>query len=167
MHIHRFDFELRPGLFHPQWREATYSTGESMVRIANNFSITCLYSLVANISCTNNIILYSTTYHHHNIRITKNSFSQPNGHQYYASPSQVQSLLHHIQTYTSPYTDLRMSMRRIEQRLLTEYAGCLIGNQCLDFGKQDGVTEMLNDLLYQDERDGKICIVRKPIFVSW
>ncbi len=72
-----------------------------------------------------------------------------------------------------------MSMRRIEQRLLTEYAGCLIGNQCLDFGKQDGVTEMeesvmansverkLNDLLYQDERDGKICIVRKPIFVSW
>ena len=62
MHIHRFDFELRPGLFHPQWREATYSTGESMVRIANNFSITCLYPLVANISCTNNIILYSTTH---------------------------------------------------------------------------------------------------------
>ena len=72
-----------------------------------------------------------------------------------------------------------MLMRRIEQRLLTEYAGCLIGNQCLDFGKQDGVTEMegsvmansverkLNDLLYQDERDGKICIVRKPIFISW
>ena len=181
MHIHRFDFELRPGLFHPQWREATYSTGESMVRIANNFSITCLYPLVANIPCTNNIhiIIFYHTHHHHNIRITKNSFSQPNGHQYYASPSQVQSLLHHIQTYTSPYTDLRMPMRRIEERLLTEYAGCLIGNQCLDFGKQDGVTEMeesvmansverkLNDLLYQDERDGKICIVRKPIFVSW
>jgi hypothetical protein len=70
-------------------------------------------------------------------------------------------------------------MRRIEQRLLSDYAGALIGNQCLDFGKQDGVTEMeesimansverkLNDALFMDELDGKIDIVRKPIFVSW
>ncbi|KAL3761781.1 hypothetical protein ACHAWU_001297 [Discostella pseudostelligera] len=113
-----------------------------------------------------------------NLWITKNSFSQPNGHQYYASPTQVASLLHHIQSYTSPYTDLRPSMRRIEQRLLSDYAGALIGNQCLDFGKQDGVTEMeesimansverkLNDALFMDELDGKIDIVRKPIFVS-
>lgn len=70
-------------------------------------------------------------------------------------------------------------MRRIEQRLLTEYAGTLIGNQCLDFGKQDGVTEIeesimansverkLNDRLFEDELSGKIEIIRKPIFVSW
>ena len=32
-------------------------------------------------------------------------------------------------------------MRRIEQQLLTKYAGLLIGNQCLDFAKQDGVTD--------------------------
>lgn len=122
-------------------------------------------------------LLYAPIYYQK--RITKNSFSQPNGHQYYASPTQVQSLLQHIQTYQSPYTDLRPSMRRIEHRLLTEYAGLLIGNQCLDFGKQDGVTEMeestmansverkLNDMLFQDEQDGKIGIIRKPIFVSW
>ena len=48
----------------------------------------------------------------------------------------------HIQTYKSPYTDLRPQIRRIEQKFLDEYAGFLIGNQTLDFGKQDGVTEI-------------------------
>ena len=70
-----------------------------------------------------------------NLWITKNSLSQANGHQYFATPVQMQDLLHHVQTYTSPYTDLRPQMRRIEQQLLTKYAGLLIGNQCLDFAK--------------------------------
>ena len=115
----------------------------------------------------------------HPPRITKNSLSQANGNQYYATPDQVQSLLKHIQTYKSPYTDLRPQVRRIEQKFLHEYAGFLIGNQCLDFAKQDGVTEIeesimansverkLNDALFQDEVDGKVVIERKPIFVSW
>ena len=76
-----------------------------------------------------------------NLWITKKSLSQANGHQYFATPVQMQDLLHHVQTYTSPYTDLRPQMRRIEQQLLTKYAGLLIGNQCLDFAKQDGVTD--------------------------
>ena len=70
-----------------------------------------------------------------NLWITKNSLSQANGHQYFATPVQMQDLLHHVQTYTSPYTDLCPQMRRIEQQLLTKYAGLLIGNQCLDFAK--------------------------------
>ena len=114
-----------------------------------------------------------------NLWITKNSLGQANGNQYFATPDQIQSLLQHIQTYHSPYTDLRPQFRRIEQKLLNEYAGLLIGNQCLDFGKQDGVTEIeesimansverkLNDALFQDEQDGKVIIARKPIFVSW
>ncbi|KAL9182185.1 hypothetical protein ACHAXT_012837 [Thalassiosira profunda] len=113
-----------------------------------------------------------------NLWITKNSLSQANGNQYYATPDQVQSLLKHIQAYKSPYTDLRPQVRRIEQKFLHEYAGFLIGNQCLDFAKQDGVTEIeesimansverkLNDALFQDEVDGKVVIERKPIFVS-
>jgi len=113
-----------------------------------------------------------------NLWITKNSLSQPNGHQYYATPDQIQSLLKHIQTYHSPYTDIRPQVRRIEQKFLKEYAGLLIGNQCLDFAKQDGITEIeesimansverkLNDALFQDEQDGKVVIARKPIFVS-
>lgn len=60
-----------------------------------------------------------------------------------------------------------------------EYAGLLIGNQCVDFAKQDGVTEIeesimansierrMNDMLFDDERDGKIVVSRRPIFVSW
>ncbi|KAL7536023.1 hypothetical protein ACHAXR_006864 [Thalassiosira sp. AJA248-18] len=113
-----------------------------------------------------------------NLWITKNSLSQANGNQYYATPDQIQSLLQHIQTYQSPYTDLRPQVRRIEQKFLSQYAGQLIGNQCLDFAKQDGVTEIeesimansverkLNDALFQDEQDGKVAIARKPIFVS-
>ena len=114
-----------------------------------------------------------------NLWITKNSLSQANGNQYFATPSQVESMSNHIQTYKSPYTDLRPQIRRIEQKFLNEYAGFLIGNQCVDFGKQDGVTEIeesimansverkLNDALFQDELDGKVHIERKAIFVSW
>ncbi|KAL3817378.1 hypothetical protein ACHAXA_005013 [Cyclostephanos tholiformis] len=112
------------------------------------------------------------------LRITKNSLDVPNGHQYFATPEQVDALLHHVLNYVSPYTDLRREVRNIERRLLTEYTGLLIGNQCLDFGKQDGVTEIeecimanhverrMNDMLFDDERCGKICISRRPIFVS-
>ncbi len=113
-----------------------------------------------------------------NLWITKNSLFQPNGHQYYATPTQVQSILTHIQTYKSPYKDIRPQIRRIEQKFLHEYDGLLIGNQCLDFGKQDGVTEIeesimansverkLNDLLLEDEIAGKVVVNRQPIFVS-
>ena len=113
-----------------------------------------------------------------NLWITKNSLNYPNGHQYFATPKQIQSLLEHIQTYNSPYTDIRPQMRHIEQKFLNEYAGFLIGNQTLDFAKQDGVTEIeesimanlverkLNDALFDDEVNGKVVISRKPIFVS-
>jgi hypothetical protein len=120
---------------------------------------------------------------------TVNALGQPNGSQDYATPKQVQELMHHIRTYQSPSNnnnnnnnnknlDLREPLRRIEQKLLTEYTGLLIGNQCLDFQKQDGITEIeeatmantverrLNDLLWRDEQDGKLTINRKPIYVS-
>ena len=110
---------------------------------------------------------------------TKNALGKTNGQQYLASSEQVEALRKHIETYKSPYTDLRPQMRRIETRLLgNEYAGFLIGNQCIDFQKQDGVTEMeeatqanaverrLNDMLLRDEVDGKLTIGRKIIYVS-
>lgn len=109
---------------------------------------------------------------------TVDALGRTNGRQYFATPSEVASLKTHMDTYKSPYTDLREPVRRIEARLLGDYAGFLIGNQCLDFQKQDGVTEMeeatmanaverrLNDLLIQDEADGKLVISRKIIYVS-
>lgn len=109
---------------------------------------------------------------------TKDALGKINGRQYLATPSQVATLKDFMSTNKSSYTDLRDPIRRIEERLLGEYAGFLIGNQCIDFQKQDGVTEMeeatmanaverrLNDMLLQDEIDGKLTISRKPIYVS-
>lgn len=109
---------------------------------------------------------------------TKDAFANTNGLQQLATKEQVEQLIHAISTQTSSHTDLRQPVRAIEDELLTTYAGCLIGNQCLDFGKQDGITEIeeatmanavernLNDLLLKDEANGKIQINRKPIYVS-
>jgi len=109
---------------------------------------------------------------------TVNALGEINGIQEYATDDQVRELKDHISNFQSKQKDLREPIRRIEQKLLTEYAGFLIGNQCLDFQKQDGVTEMeeavmanhveraLNDLVLRDETDGKIAVNRKPIYVS-
>jgi hypothetical protein len=109
---------------------------------------------------------------------TVDALGRVNGRQYFATPSEVDALKTHMKTYKSQYKDLRVPIRRIESKLLGEYAGFLIGNQCVDFQKQDGVTEMeeatmanaverrLNDLLMQDEEDGKLTISRKIIYVS-
>lgn len=114
-----------------------------------------------------------------NDRITKDALGRPNGHRYQATSAQVEALLDHVRTYRSPHVDLRPRVRRVERRLLDEYAGFLVGNQCRDFGKQDGVTEMeesvtanaverkLNDALFEDEEGGKVNVDRRPVFVSW
>lgn len=109
---------------------------------------------------------------------TVNALGEINGRQEYATPAQVQALKEHLQSYRSPANDLREPLRIIEQKLLNEYAGFLIGNQCLDFQKQDGITELeesvmanhvernLNDLVLRDEQSGKIKVNRQPIYVS-
>ena len=109
---------------------------------------------------------------------TTDAFGIGNGSQYLATSEQVVQLKHHITTCKSTTSDLRRQLRRIEERLLTEYAGFLIGNQCMDFGKQDGITEIeesimantveqrLNDLVLREEERGKIHIHRQPIYVS-
>jgi len=109
---------------------------------------------------------------------TVNALGYVNGLQEYATPDQVRALKDHISTFRSDHTDLRGPIRRIEQKLLTEHAGVLIANQCIDFQKQDGVTELeeavmanhveraLNDLVLRDEAEGKIVLNRKPVYVS-
>lgn len=110
---------------------------------------------------------------------TVNALGEENGSQLLASPEQVEMLKQHIREFDSPYKDLRVPVRKIEDALLSEkYAGFLIGNQCLDFMKQDGITEIeeaimankveqrLNDLLLRDEANGTVFINRQPIYVS-
>ena len=102
-----------------------------------------------------------------------------NGSQFLATPDQVAQLKQHITTFQSSSKDLRAPLRKIEDRLLSaEYTGFLIGNQCMDFGKQDGITEIeesimantveqrLNDMVFQEEEQGKIIVNRQPIYVS-
>lgn len=109
---------------------------------------------------------------------TANALGDVNGRQEHATPDQVRALKDHISTFKSNQKDLRDPLRRIEQKLLNRYAGFLIGNQCIDFQKQDGVTEIeesvmanhveraLNDLVLRDEINEKIVVNRKPVYVS-
>ena len=109
---------------------------------------------------------------------TKDALGKTNGLQFLSGPDQLEQLEKHIQTFKSPIKDLRPSIRRIEQKLLTEYSGFLIGNQAIDFQKQDGITEMeeatmanaierrLNDMLMDDEEKGILSISRKTIYIS-
>ena len=109
---------------------------------------------------------------------TKDALGNVNGRQIFADEKQIETLKEHIRTFQSPYTDLRTEIRTIEGELLHNHAGALIGNQCLDFQKQDGITEMeesvmanaverrLNDLLLQQEQQGHVVVNRKPIYVS-
>lgn len=60
----------------------------------------------------------------------------------HANEKEVEKILDHVISYRSPHIDLRSPMRLIESELLTTHAGFLIGNQALDFCKQDGVTEL-------------------------
>jgi hypothetical protein len=109
---------------------------------------------------------------------TVNALGVHNGRQILATVAQVQELKEHISTFKSPYTDLRPQIRQIEEDIFTNHAGFLIGNQCMDFQKQDGSTEIeeaimantierrLNDLLLRDEAASVLTINRKPIYVS-
>ena len=77
-----------------------------------------------------------------------------------------------------PKHDYRESIRKVEAEIFETFPAALIGNQAVDFRKQDGVTEIeesvqanlverrLNDLLLADENDGKVKICRAPAFVG-
>ena len=108
--------------------------------------------------------------------VTKNALGEDNGKQILASSDEVKELMDHIKSYSSTSKDLRTPLRKIEQALLTKHSGFLVGNQCVDFQKQDGVTEIeeaimantierkLNDMLLRDESNGQLSISRKPIY---
>lgn len=108
---------------------------------------------------------------------TVDAFGNVNGKQILAAPQIVAQVLEHIKTLKVG-KDFRSEIRRIEARLLSEHAALLIGNQALDFHKQDGVTEIeesieanvverkLNDLLLEDELAGRVRIQRHVALVG-
>jgi len=105
------------------------------------------------------------------------AFSRENGVQIYSCAEEVDEVIAHLKEF-KPEKDYRAKARLIEDELLKEHAGFLIGNQALDFLKQDGVTEVgewaqaaiverrLTDQMLADEESGKIEICRDPAFVG-
>jgi hypothetical protein len=79
----------------------------------------------------------------------------------------VDQVIEHMRSYTPAKTDYRDEVRALEAEIFEKWSGFLIGNQALDFKKQDGVTEIeeslqanvverrLNDQLFEDELAGR------------
>eukprot|EP00472_Partenskyella_glossopodia_P009340 CAMPEP_0197538412 /NCGR_PEP_ID=MMETSP1318-20131121/59632_1 /TAXON_ID=552666 /ORGANISM="Partenskyella glossopodia, Strain RCC365" /LENGTH=714 /DNA_ID=CAMNT_0043096819 /DNA_START=153 /DNA_END=2297 /DNA_ORIENTATION=+ len=109
---------------------------------------------------------------------TVNAFTEKNGLQLISSQETVDVICEHLQNFKPSKKDYREAVRKIEAELFNDLAGALIGNQALDFKKQDGITEIeealeagaierrLNDQLFEDEQAGKIEIKRNPAFVG-
>jgi len=113
------------------------------------------------------------------VQQTVDAFSVENGSQVLSTPEQADAVLRHIQTFRPPKTDYRAEFARIDQTVLSlPFAAEIIGNQALDFRKQDGITEVfesveanaverrLNSALYEEELAGNIVIKRFPAFIG-
>lgn len=109
---------------------------------------------------------------------TVDAFGKEVGKQINSPESVVDRAIQHLKGFSTSRTDFRTEVRAIEDKLFGEKAGALIGNQAMDFKKQDGVTEIeealeanpieqrLNDQLLADEAKGKVNIRRDPAFVG-
>ena len=114
---------------------------------------------------------------------TVDAFGCENGTVVQATPEQVDAVLEHLRSYAPPQRDNRTAVRAMEAEIFDVLGGSpwpayLVGNQALDFKKQDGVTEIeesvqanvieqrLSDQLLADEAAGAIAIGRAPAFVG-
>jgi hypothetical protein len=114
---------------------------------------------------------------------TVDAFRASNGKVMQATPAEVDAVIAHVTSYTPPRTDYRKEVRALEDEIFDVLGGSpwpafLVGNQALDFKKQDGVTEIeesvqanvveqrLADLLLADEAAGKVHISRAPAYVG-
>ena len=114
---------------------------------------------------------------------TVDAFERQNGELISATPAELEAVASHISSYKPAKTDLRQEVRAMEAEIFDVFGDSpwphfLVGNQALDFKKQDGVTEVeesvqanlveqrLNDLLLADEAAGKVEIGRRPAFVG-
>jgi len=127
---------------------------------------------------------------------TLDAFNRVNGKQVLASPLVLDAVIEHCRDLTNKAaadaegvtanpqqqqqqrTALKLAIREVEQRMLSAHAPALIGNQALDFAKQDGVTEIeesleanpveqrMNDDLLRDEAKGMLTVCRVPALVG-
>jgi len=109
---------------------------------------------------------------------TVDCFGTVNGAIVQSTPAEVDKVLKTLKAFTPP-RDYRRECRLIEDKFMSlPLAGELIGNQALDFHKQDGITEIeesvqaneverrLQDALFESEQKGEVQISRSPAFVG-
>mmetsp|Transcript_1115 Transcript_1115/g.2396 ORF Transcript_1115/g.2396 Transcript_1115/m.2396 type:complete len:727 (+) Transcript_1115:325-2505(+) len=119
---------------------------------------------------------------------TVDAFNRSNGKQVLASSFEVDLVIGHIwnvcggsSSSAKSTNDIRAAVRAMDAEFCDAagLAPSIIGNQALDFQKQDGITEIeesiqanlveqrLNDLFLQAERAGEVVIRRdQPVFVG-
>jgi len=110
---------------------------------------------------------------------TVDAFGAENGSQIMSTDAQAEAVLHHIHNYKPPKTNYLAEFERIDTAIMLQpHAAFLMGNQMIDYRKQDGVTEVIesqgsneveraiNRALIADEAAGKVHIVRWPAFIG-
>jgi hypothetical protein len=110
---------------------------------------------------------------------TIDAFGVENGSQILATDAQAEEILRHVHTYQPPKKNYLEEFARIDNTIFSqEYSAVLMGNQMMDYRKQDGVTEViesqganeierkLNAALLADEEAGKVKIQRWPAFIG-
>lgn len=115
------------------------------------------------------------------LETTVDAFGAENGSVVQATPAEVDAVLQHMREYTPPKKDYRAEVRAMEAEILDvagRWPALLVGNQALDFKKQDGVTEIeesveantverrLVDQLLADEAAGVVAVNRAPAYVA-
>ena len=108
---------------------------------------------------------------------TFDAFGDVNGAARAATEAELRALSAHVAAWDGP-RDGRGPARAAEADLFGAGAARLIGDQALDFRKQDGVTEIeeslqasaverrLTDALLADEAAGRVVVSRAPVFVA-
>jgi len=110
---------------------------------------------------------------------TVDAFGVENGSIIMATDEQADTVLRHIHNYTPPKKGYLAEFERIDNAIMSHpLAAVIMGNQMLDYRKQDGVTEViesqganeverkLNAALLADEAAGKVQIKRWPAFIG-
>lgn len=84
---------------------------------------------------------------------TVDAFGEVNGRQLLCSEASLNEVIAHCQSFKPPVHDLRGPVRAVEAVMLSTHAAALIGNQALDFKKQDGAWASLGLSLLAEQND--------------
>ena len=90
------------------------------------------------------------------------AFESKNGAIRMATSAEVDSIIGHMKSF-KPERDYRKAVRAVEAEIFEKHSAELIGNQAMDFRKQDGVTEIEESVQVHHHSLGRdSLLVRSP-----